>query len=48
MGMKKLSKVSLKPTDSFEQAIEVLHKGGMRIAFILDQKHSYENIIPLV
>ena len=45
MGMKKLSKVSLKPTDSFEQAIEVLHKGGMRIAFILDQKSTLLGII---
>lgn len=43
--MKELSKIVLKPSDTLERAIEVLHKGGMRIAFVLGQKSTLLGIV---
>ena len=43
--MKGLSKIALKSNDTLKRAIEILHKGGMRIALVMDQKSTLLGII---
>ena len=43
--MKKLSKIFLNSNDTFEQAIKVLNKGGIRIALVVDDKSTLLGVV---